>query len=436
MDLRYLIKPPIVCTIIIAILFSVRCTHKNYIHKTLANKKNISIDTGHKMPFFLVISDIHLHIEKKQSDISNKEGDTGYDLWDSAKAEIRRILALPDKPAFVLILGDITRHQNDKTKEDSINVHQNFTRVVKYFKDAAAAIPLIYIAGNNDSWNGDYSRFYVPDTFYQHHEYPILNFGEIAADNSMFADTTHLQEGYYSVYPMGKKSGLRVIALNTVMLTRERKHPYSNDTNATELQNADGLQQITWLEEQLKMSAKLSEHVLIAMHVPPSFDSHALKNMWYDVGIQKKFVALVNNYRYNIAGLLAGHTHMDGIRLFRDSGNVTALMLSVPGIAVGHGNNPAVKIISFDKNDFALDDFTTVYMNYWNNSNAAILPGWDSLYSFKNLMAPGNISMLQYFKNNQDNNPAIQGFINKIYTVRNSNNNATDSFFNISNQQR
>ena len=46
----------------------------------------------------------------------------------------------------------------------------------------------------------------------------------------------------------------------------------------------------------------------------------------------------------------------------RDS--ITSLLLSEPGIAPGHGNNPVIKRIEYDPNNFALKNFITYYMNY------------------------------------------------------------------------
>ena len=119
-----------------------------------------------------------------------------------------------------------------------------------------------------------------------------------------------------------------------------------------------------------------------------------------------------------MTGLLAGHTHMDGVRLLLDSTNhVDALLLSAAGIAPGHGNNPAVKLVQYNDSDYTLKDFTEYYMNFWNADKTGTLRDWDAAFCFSSL-APGydfsSMTMLTWFqKNNKD---SINKLVDSIYT--------------------
>jgi len=123
--------------------------------------------------------------------------------------------------------------------------------------------------------------------------------------------------------------------------------------------------QLAWLQQQLAKATALKQKVLIGMHIPPGIDGYAQTPIW-NVGILNRFVAMINSNANTVAGLLSSHTHMDGIRLIKDStGNkLSALLLSAPGIAPGHGNNPAFKVVDYN-NGYAFTNYTNYYMNFW-----------------------------------------------------------------------
>ncbi len=328
----------------------------------------------------------------------------------AAKKEIDTLIA-DKKPTFIIVLGDLPKH-DDVTKGDSNNVRQNIVQVLTWFKDSAnipAGVPLIYVPGNNDSWNGDYSAFTLPDSIFNGYAYPFIHVDSAkAADHACIAnDSLQKSIGCFSVYPLGKANKLKLIVLNTVIFTKSNNLPYSPDPQR---QAMDATTQMNWLLTQLEQAAQNDEKVLLAMHVPPGIDGHADTGMWYDKDIENIFLNAIDKYQNNIAGLLAGHTHMDGVRLLMDStSHVDALLLSAAGIAPGHGNNPAVKLVQYNDSDYTLKDFTEYYMNFWNADIPATgtLRDWDGVFSFSNLAPDYDISsmtMLNWFqKNNKDN---------------------------------
>lgn len=371
---------------------------------------------------FLVISDIHLFAGATQHEAN---GDTGDSLWLLAKAEIKKIID-ERKPSFIIILGDLPRHET-ATKKDSLSVRQSIVAVIKYFKDSAnipGEIPLIYIPGNNDSWNGDYSAFTLPDSLYNTYGYPLLHVKALPSRHQACIGDNSLMKSLdcFSAYPLGKKGKLRLIVLNTVIFTKSRSFPYSAITTQ---QDIDATRQLNWMIKELKNAASHHEKVLIAMHVPPGLDGYSGKNMWYSRQIEHDFLQAIITYKKNIIGLLAGHTHMDGIRLFLDSTEqVSSLLISSPGIAVGHGNNPGIKLIEYNPHDFALQNFTTYYMNYWDNclnkksdSCGERLTGWNDSFNFRSEFSiNGPLSMLQYFQEHPKKE-YVEETINKFYSV-------------------
>ncbi len=325
------------------------------------------------LPTFLVISDIHLHSSLLQDDITSAgAADTGHDLWDTAQNKIRKVLAGEagfSKPKFIIVLGDLPWHANAVIGSELESAHENSGQVLHDLRLMAekADVPLIYVPGNNDPWVGDYHPFslkmFTQDTDACKTYWPIIT---PRRDVTEVQEQTTLNMGYYSVLPLGLKSKLRVIVLNSTILS----HKYTDTQN----QRADATAQIKWLQTQLEQAKAENRFVLIAMHVPPGMDGYKKKDFWRkvvmdnDTPVQNAFLDLIDKYQDRIVGLLSSHTHMDGLRkLYNRSGKLTAVDISVPGITPGHGNNPAFKIVSYNPVNFELQNFTTLYQDFFPN---------------------------------------------------------------------
>jgi 3',5'-cyclic AMP phosphodiesterase CpdA len=358
-----------------------------------------------------------------QQDTKNN---TGYDLWNAAKKEIDCLIK-NNHPSFIVVLGDITRHE-DFTKSDSFSVRKNMLRVMNYFKNDTAeigTIPFIYIPGNNDSWNGDYSAFTLPDTVYEKFGYPMLHVASSTATSGacIANDSLQKQLGCFSLYPLGKENKLRLIVLNTVIFSANKKAFTYAAFNSKLKQRMDAKTEMDWLGNQLKTAQEQDEQVLIAMHIPPGKDGHNGRPMWYEDfdSVQMQFLQLMGQYQKSIIGLLAGHTHMDGIRLLRNrvGDSIISLLISAPGITPGHGNNPAMKLITYNPaNHFALQNFTSFYMNFWDTKHSGSIKTWNPAdsFSFKTVTGyDGSLPMLQYFQ--QANPVVISHFVDSIYTA-------------------
>jgi sphingomyelin phosphodiesterase acid-like 3 len=416
MNTKYFLQLLIIYSILLTAFMGGNSTGNGYPKKIENyNGSTLYYDTTHLPASFLVISDIHLNSSASQN---AAHGDTGDSLWMAAKKEIDTLIA-DKKPRFIIVLGDLPKH-DDLTKGDSNNVRQNFEQVLTYFKDGAnipAGVPMVYVPGNNDSWNGDYSAFTLPDSIYRMYAYPFIHVDSVMAPDHACIANDSLQKsiGCFSMYPLGKANKLKVIVLNTVIFTKTRNSPYSPDPQR---QSIDATTEINWLLTQLEQAAQNDEKVLLAMHVPPGIDGFAGTDMWNDKDIENIFLKAVEKYQNNITGLLACHTHMDGVRLLMDStSHIDALLLSVAGIAPGHGNNPAMKFIEYSDSDYALKDFTEYYMNYWNADGTGTLRDWDSSFSFGRIASGydfSSMTMLTWFqKNNKEN---IDKLVYSIYT--------------------
>jgi hypothetical protein len=95
------------------------------------------------------------------------------------------------------------------------------------------------------------------------------------------------------------------------------------------------------------------------------------------------------------------------------------MVISIPAIAPGHGNNPAIKMIFYNQNSFALDDFTTFYMPYWNPDGGGTLKAWNKSSVAGTLLRKDSLSLIQFFQKMhiEHKSEDIKQFVTKIYSV-------------------
>ncbi|GAB5399148.1 MAG: hypothetical protein Aureis2KO_07330 [Aureisphaera sp.] len=345
------------------------------------NEEEADIDISVN-PTFMTISDIHL--DDAVTDVIYG-CDTGTALWNSAHAQIVSLIK-SKKPNFILYLGDLPVHSNDKCLEKAVpshsissKIHDDIGLVLKGLRSISDTtdVPLLYLPGNNDGYSGDYASFayiHKTDTITPFtldttgtKDWPIIRGTK---SDSYFQRTGNKTLGYYSAYPMGKDttraSNLRVLMLNTVILS-------SNYFSMDQIDKYDAAQdQFDWMGTQLAEAKTNNEKVIIGMHIPPGRDGYSkdamfwrnhpadtLKNGNTYVG---EFVSLVDHHKDQITGILTSHTHMDELkRVFNDKNELIELCISTPGISVNHHNNPGMKIFEYDSSGYELLNYTTWY---------------------------------------------------------------------------
>jgi len=306
---------------------------------------------------FLALSDIH-YIAQSGQTCGQTGNETDPVLWAAAQAEAQQVIQA-EHPAFAIYLGDLPSHCDGHPLSEFTVALDGLAAI------AGTSTKLIYVPGNNDSLDGDYDPFtsaggtpLTMSTAWNGN--PVLN-----AQTGDLIDTANLSKGYYSVYAVQANAAapaLRVLALNTNMFTSrydgQNGASYQADTNA----------QLEWLNAQLKDARAKHEKVIIAMHAPPGVDGYGGGTTWNrslrytgqdpDLTpgwVQATFLTIVAGYGPEIVGLLSSHTHFNEIRRLRDCsrklpwlGAFTELDVAIPAITTDHGNNPSVKLFSYD----------------------------------------------------------------------------------------
>lgn len=413
------------------------------------NGKKIGIDTTNvpqksKTDHFLVISDPHLHKGYSQAQVGKGVPDTGEDLWKITMEQFKKMAngsAAYPKPKFIVLLGDLPWHANP-TDPGQLKVARASTGIVlKDLREAAQAanIPLIYSTGNNDSWSGDYRAFTAPNgeiPFDQDSsgikDWPVINSGVCSTGKGLacIANDSLIDFGCYSVYPLGKNGGLKMIVLNTVMFAQDQDAEFAwHYYGPKGTQASDTKAQMDWFKRQLNQ-AKADEAIMIGVHIPPGRDAYQavpgqVNEMWdpnlmYDgKPIKTAFLDIVGQYQDQIIGMLTSHTHMDGLRkmMYNKNGNLefSDLIVSIPGITPGHGNNPGMKLISYDSQNFEWHNFTTVYNDF--HATGTVSSQWgNEAFSFDNNFGAKKDSYMRDWVAQMDSTKLLQS-IESIYTA-------------------
>jgi hypothetical protein len=308
---------------------------------------------------FLALSDVHY--DGNSADIWGQGQETSAILWTRAQAEAKRAIAADD-PGFILYLGDLPAHGEPQAIRET-----QFKAVLDGLQGLVAGTKkrLLFLPGNNDSDGEDYCAFTTGgetpfDAASDPSAWPVIN-----AQPGDIIDAGQLARGFYSAYPLGKSTPLRLLALNTVIFNPNYGTFQGASCVDAATRQADANAQIEWLYAQLTDAALKKEKVIVAMHVPPGIDGYGGAPNW-DPGraytgnapgltrytgraVQDVYLALVAAFSKQIVGTLSSHTHLGDLRRLRDcDGNVTELDLSIPAVTTDHGSNPAMKLLRHD----------------------------------------------------------------------------------------
>ncbi|WP_291844974.1 metallophosphoesterase [Maricaulis sp.] len=381
---------------------------------------------------FLALSDVHLL--STDTACPGHHCETSPSFWAETQTYVQTLVAA-ERPDFIIYLGDMPTHSSlPATVRDDI-----FAGVLNGLGNTAAGteIPVLYLPGNNDTLGlnedfyglNDYCPFTEDDqTVFNAVDdplrWPVLN------GSADIVDGSHRADGYYAArVPIGDSgSHLRVLALNTNVYT-------SAYTLCSDLAVAVGSAQLDWLAEQLASARTAGEPALLAMHVPPGLDGYRgngqsePNTMWdpdmayqgSNAGMQGRWMQdvmleIIAAHEPGITGLVAGHTHLNGIRRLHScdaASTVTELLVSVPGISTDHRNAPAFKHILLDG---ALEPVgASTHVATWNGS----APSWASptIYDFAtnypNAAAPGATLLAQV--NSIDDDERLQDMLRYLY---------------------
>jgi predicted MPP superfamily phosphohydrolase len=335
----------------------------------------------------LIITDIHVNLASRHTmDISPIKPSVENDLdLPSFNKTITRISeniknGSISRPNFILILGDLVGHVRTNTQE----VIETEALVFNELKNNFPKIPIFYVFGNNDSLLTDYGPFKTNNTSEIYKSpYEIaqskggwkngfLSNGVLCqANKTNFPCILHMEkeQGYYAAYLAPK---LRLIALNSVIFSANRK----------QVSKRDALEQLQWLQAELKAAQSSQESVLLAMHIPPGRNVYDDSLFWLPKE-QSIFLNTLTRYQPNILGLLVGHTHAEELKVIQNSSHsILTGVYFTAALSTSHGNSPSVKTFYFCKNKrspWQLTNFETFH--FYTGDDSQLL--FNKLYDYK-----------------------------------------------------
>lgn len=349
------------------------------------------------------------------TDIAPAGSDSNYNLLASA---LRAAHDAAPEPDFVIYSGDFLAHGFQEKFEDAIGklpsageptpgdcrsgdrppVQCFIDRTVEFvslmLRESFAEAPIYPVLGNNDSYCGDYKIDPV-GPFVEQAEATwsrlLIDPANRASFNSTFGDG-----GHYTVTPPA--SGGRIVTLNTILFSR-------NYENACETSPHSPTAQLEWLSAQLEEAERAGEGVMILSHIPVGTDVYATLHRGSVDSVDKvvefwkpeyppAFLDVIASHGATLRGILAGHTHMDMFTLVprAASGTVTFEHIT-PGISPLFGNNPAFEVVTYDRNEFAVLDYTA-YNLPAAGAAAGEPPSWQMEYRFTEAYSVAEVSVV------------------------------------------
>jgi len=285
--------------------------------------------------------------------------------WALLSALVTGMQSIQPRPKLIILTGDVLPHKfQDKfsaiTHESDAAAFRSFARKTFTFiglelRKASGGAPLVYTLGNNDEECGDYA-LQPNGPFLQDTREMVQSLAQVNA--SVMAQWVSLGS-YVAENPLAAHH--RIIALNSNFWSSRYK-----DACESKATDADpGEAEINWLVDQLKDAAAHGDKVWLEYHIPPGIDGHSSSRSGKVVPFWKAYYAdafgkLLDQYRKTIELNLAGHTHLDDIRLVKTEHAETLVIIN-PGVSPNVGQNPAYRLVTVDAKARPTD-ITTYYL--------------------------------------------------------------------------
>lgn len=390
---------------------------------------------------FIWISDIHFNpladptladklatadIAQWQSILANsssKFSTFGQDTnWRLLASAISAIKTTAPNPAFTIVTGDFLFHHFRERFEQSASVHDDaafhsfvlktIAFVASQLKQMAPSQPVFISLGNNDSDCGDY--LLQPDGEFLRGTLPVVA-DLLGAPAASLSDWT--KYGVYSV-PHPSLRRYRIIAVNTVLFSARYRNTCGNTPDDP------GEKLISWLDAELLKAKQNREKAWLIYHIPPGIDGFATTRHdnigvpFWKARYAEEFDRLLSRYHETVATNLAGHTHMDDFRLLNVSTPHRSLVLITPGLSPNVNQNPAFRVVQFQRNG-ALTDESTYYLSNLLAAEKGAKLEWKLEYSFDQLWGFRQLNYQNFEKlyRRIDASPEVRKRWTELYSV-------------------
>ncbi len=337
--------------------------------------------------------------------------------WILFAAALHGMQSVQPKPEVIILTGDILPHKfQDRfaaaTKNSDAAAFRSFAKKTVEFislelQKASRGVPVIYTPGNNDEDCGDY-KLQPNGPFLQDSLASVQSLARLDAK----AMSYWVALGSYAAKnPLAKHH--RIIAVNSSFWSQKYKNSCADESAP---QSDPGAEELKWLENQLKDAKAHGDKVWLAFHIPPGIDGHSssragqVVTLW-NSAYSNAFYRLLDDYRKTIELNLAGHMHLDDIRLIKTP-HTEALVIITPGVSPNIGQNPAYRVIETDSKA-RVKDMTTYYTAGLDNINWQVEYSTDKSWGFKRIDAASYAKLYAEI----DESPALSEKWKNYYAV-------------------
>ena len=366
--------------------------------------------------------------------------DTNWWLLQSSLNEMRATLP---RPAFIMITGDILAHQfpqnfasamHDQDREHYRSfVLKTITFVALEFRRRFPDTTILITPGNNDEECGDYSvranGTFLDDT-------ADLARSLAHADDGVGAEWKAL--GSYNV-PHPSLRGIRILSINTVFFS-QKYHADNFREGCTPVTSTGPADLLQWLESNLARAKATHQKVWLMFHIPPGMDgftttkqyvsqllrsgppndnacAEAMVPMWLPAWTSQ-FDSLLVKYHDTILASFAGHTHADDFRIINAAGANKLFVLIDPAVSPIYGQNPAFRVVTFDRHG-TLADQSTYYLTNLEKAGTTVSGMWEKEYTFSEQwkMRPLNAAKLALLYKQINNDSGTRDRWIELYNV-------------------
>ena len=327
--------------------------------------------------------------------------------WWLLKSSLDAMRATLPHPAFILVTGDLLAHHFPQTFRTAMpgsegGAYRSFVlKTVQFlaiqlrrrFPDAG----IFLTPGNNDENCGNYSI--RAGGLFLHDTADVVR--SLAKEDGGLTRSWQ-QFGSYDV-PNPALKGVRIISVNTVFFS-EMYHAAKFDAGCAAVASGGPPDLFAWLQARLAQAQQAHEKVWLIFHIPPGMDGYStiqqfrslqktqrgesaaslcassLVPMWMPKWTAQ-FDDLLEKYHSTVIASFAGHTHNDDFRVINASGSGPAFVLISPAISPIYNENPAFRVVTFNRAGAITD--TSVYFLTNLVYASATTPGeWKREYRF------------------------------------------------------
>lgn len=250
-------------------------------------------------------------------------------------------------------LNTLNQYERNNILTDAkTRITQAFRTVIEEISSVFNDIPIFLTIGNNDvvhdyQWPLNDDWIYVIYNGFKHlwSNYSYINDSEFISSKL----------GVYTVLQLPDLQNTRLISFNSLV--------YSPKIQQSQEVRERAIWQLSWIENQLKITKENNQKVLLLYHIPIGANGYSEnQRQWVDE-YEKEFLRISELYKETIIAHLCGHFHFESFKLLGNNENPFGTLLVSPSITPFFFNNPSYRVFNIRKQTQTLEDYQNYFLD-------------------------------------------------------------------------